>query len=215
MILLIGGEKGGTGKTTIATNLAAMRAKVKKDTILIDTDKQSTASYWCFKREESGMYPRITSVQKFGKTVRTEVLALKEKYDDVIIDAGGRDSEELRGAMLVADIALIPLRPSQFDLWTLSRINDLVAEVKDINEKLRAFVCLNQLSANPVVKEANEAKEFFTDFQNISLAQSTICERISFRKAAILGASVLELEQKDNKAIDEMNQLYKEMFNGY
>ena len=52
MIVLIGGEKGGPGKTTIATNLAAMRTADKGDVLLIDTDKQPTSSYWCSLRED-------------------------------------------------------------------------------------------------------------------------------------------------------------------
>jgi len=116
MIILIGGEKGGPGKTTIAINIAAMRTKEEGDLLLIDTDKQPTASYWCSIREDNNIKPRVASVQKFEKSVRTEAIALKEKYKDIIIDAGGRDSPELRGALLIADIAIFPLRPSQFDL---------------------------------------------------------------------------------------------------
>src|SRR5262245_15969851 len=97
MIILIGGEKVGLGKTTIATNLAAMRTKKSEDLLLIDTDKQPTASYWCSLREDHQVQPRVASVQKFDKSVRTETLALKAKYGDIIIDAGGRDSPELRG----------------------------------------------------------------------------------------------------------------------
>jgi chromosome partitioning protein len=123
MIILLGGEKGGTGKTTIATNLAGMR---NNNLLLIDTDKQSTASYWCSLRDEGGVYPRVASVQKFDKSVRSECQHLKTKYDDIILDAGGRDSSELRNGLLVADKAIFPLQPSCFDLWTLDRLNTLV-----------------------------------------------------------------------------------------
>jgi chromosome partitioning protein len=142
MIILIGGEKGGPGKTTIATNLAAMRTKALFDVLLIDTDKQPTASYWCSLREDNRIEPRVASIQKFDKAVKTETLALKTKYQDIIIDAGGRDSPELRSALLVADKAIFPLRPSQFDLWTLGRLNTLVETASDLNENLKAYVVL-------------------------------------------------------------------------
>lgn len=212
MIILVGGEKGGPGKTTIATNLAAIRCKVNDDLLLIDTDKQPTASYWCSVREDNNVSPRISSIQKFDKAVKTEALALKEKYEDIIIDAGGRDSSELRGALLVADKAIFPLRPSQFDLWTLGRLNTLVDTASEINENLKAYIVINQASTNPNVKEVAESKELFEEFENLILLKSIISERISFRRAAIHGMGVTEYKPEDQKAVEEMTSLYKEVF---
>jgi chromosome partitioning protein len=212
MILLIGGEKGGPGKTTLATNLAAMRTKATGDLLLIDTDKQLTASFWCSTREDNNILPRIASVQKFDKSVRTEALSLNRKYQDIIIDAGGRDSPELRGSLLVADKAIFPLRPSQFDLWTLGRINTLVDTALDINEKLQAYVVLNQASTNPSVKETEEAKGFIYEFPNLKLLNIVISERIVFRRAAIAGMSVVEYKPEDSKATEEIQNFYEEIF---
>ncbi len=76
MIILIGGEKGGTGKTTLATSLAANRALAGRDVLLIDTDTQGSASYWAQSRGESEARPRrVACVQKFGKGLQAEVLA--------------------------------------------------------------------------------------------------------------------------------------------
>ena len=93
MIVLIGGEKGGTGKTTIATNLAAKRALAGRDVLLIDTDPQGSANYWAQSRDESEPKPRrVACVQKFGKGLQAEVQDLAKRYEDILIDAGGRDS---------------------------------------------------------------------------------------------------------------------------
>ena len=81
MIVLFGGEKGGSGKTTIATNIAAIRTTVSSDVLLIDTDRQSTASFWCGVREDKGITPRVASVQKYDKAVRTEVKERIKKED--------------------------------------------------------------------------------------------------------------------------------------
>ncbi len=94
-IILVGGEKGGTGKTTIATNLAVMRAAAGRDVVLIDTDPQGSASGWCYTRDEAGLAPRIASVQKFGKGLARELEDLSMRYQDIIVDAGGRDSVKL------------------------------------------------------------------------------------------------------------------------
>jgi chromosome partitioning protein len=212
MIVLIGGEKGGPGKTTIATNLAAIRTAELEDVLLIDTDRQPTSSYWCSLREDKGVAPRVSSIQKYDKAVRTEILELKRKYTDIIIDAGGRDSPELRGALLVCDKAIFPLRPSQFDLWTLGRLNSLVDTASEINENLKAYVVVNQASPNPAVKEAAEMKEFLDEFENIKLLNTVICERISFRRSALHGMAVTEYKPEDPKAIEEINNLYMEIF---
>jgi chromosome partitioning protein len=213
MIVLIGGEKGGPGKTTLATNLAAMRTQITNDLLLIDTDKQLTASFWCSTREDNNISPRISSIQKFDKAVRTETLYLHKKFQDIIIDAGGRDSPELRGSLLVADKAIFPLRPSQFDLWTLGRLNTLVDTALDINNKLQAYIILNQVSTNPNVKEAEEAKSFIHEFPNLKLLNMIISERIIFRRAAIQGMSVVEYKPEDLKASEEILKFYKEVFN--
>lgn len=213
MIVLIGGEKGGPGKTTIAVNLAAIRTKQTGDLLLIDTDRQPTASYWCSLREDNQILPRVSSIQKFEKSVRTETLVLKEKYNDIIIDAGGRDSPELRGALLVANKAIFPLRPSQFDLWTLGRLNTLVETAMEVNENLKAYVVINQASANPAVKETQEAMELVKEFSHLKLIKTFLCERIAFRRSAIQGMAVTEFKPEDNRAIEEMSSLYEEVFN--
>lgn len=212
MIILIGGEKGGPGKTTIATNIAAMRTNEMEDVLLVDTDRQPTSSYWCSMREDKGVKPRVASIQKYDKAVRTEITELKKKFSDIIIDAGGRDSPELRGALLVCDKAIFPLRPSQFDLWTLGRLNTLVEVALEINENLKAYVVINQSSPNPAVREAEEMKEFLSEFENIKLMKSVICERIVFRRAALNGMAITEYKPEDIKANEEINALYREIF---
>jgi len=211
MIVLFGGEKGGVGKTTLAINIATLRTSVNNDLLLIDTDKQATSSYWCSVREEKNICPRIASVQKYEKSLRNEVVELSKKFSDIIIDAGGRDSVELRCSLLVANKAIFPLRPSQFDLWTLSRLSSLVESAQEVNDSLRAFVVVNQASSNPAVKEAEEMKKFVDDFKNIGLLQTIICERIAFRRAALNGMSVVEYKE-DQKSAAEIKNLYAEIY---
>lgn len=212
MILLIGGEKGGPGKSTIATNLAAIRVSENKDVLLIDTDKQPTASYWCAVREDNNFVTRVPSIQKFDKAIKNEIKELEKKYDDIIIDAGGRDSIELRSSLLVADTVVFPLRPSQFDLWTLERLSNLVEHAQEINNKLIPYILLNQNPTNRGGKEIEEAKSFVAEFNNLKLLKTIICERIVFRRAAIEGLSVIEYKPNDIKASKEIKNLYREIY---
>ena len=211
MVLLIGGEKGGTGKTTIATNLAALRALAGHDVLLVDADSQGSASDWARSRNEDGIKPRVACIQKFGKGLQEEVQDLDGRYQDVIIDAGGRDSVELRAAMVVAHKACVPIQASQFDVWTLGRMNDLVVTGQGFNPSMRAWVLINRGSTNPSVTEIAQAGEALGDFEYLALATSVIRDRIAYRKATRDGISVAEMKS-DPKAINEMNALYTEVF---
>jgi chromosome partitioning protein len=212
MIVLIGGEKGGTGKTTISTNLAAMRALAGRDVLLIDTDPQGSANYWVQSRDEENITPRVACVQKFGKGLPKEVQDLAKRYQDIIIDAGGRDSVELRSALVIAEQVYIPIQPSQFDIWTLNQMDELVETAKAFNPGLLAKVIISRSSTNPSVHESEDTGKLLTDFLNLDLAGVTIRDRIAYRKAAKDGLAVTELKPKDPKAVEEMESLYKEVF---
>jgi chromosome partitioning protein len=216
MIILIGGEKGGTGKTTLATNLAAKRALAGRDVLLIDTDQQGSANYWAQSRDESEAKPRrVACVQKFGKGLQAEVQDLSKRYQDIVIDAGGRDSVELRAGLVVADKAYIPIQPSQFDIWTLDRMDELVGSAQGFNPKLRAWVVISRSSTNPSVTDAKDATEILADFAHLELSKVVVRDRIAYRKAAREGLCVDELKPKDRdkKASEEVEALYKEAFN--
>lgn len=213
MIVLVGGEKGGTGKTTIATNLAQMRAQNGHDVLLVDTDKQESASSWAGLREEEGIKPAITTVQKVGKSITRDLLDLAKRFDDLIIDAGGRDSYELRAALVAADKIFIPVQASQFDVWTLGNMAELVEHAQALNPKLQAFVVLNRASPNPAVSETKEAESLLFDFPGLIFSGVIVRDRIAFRKASSAGQGVMELTPSDQKATVEINQLYEVVFN--
>lgn len=213
MIILIGGEKGGTGKTTLATNLAAMRALAGHDVLLIDSDPQGSANYWAQNRDELSIQPRVACVQKFGKGLAMEVKDLALRYQDIILDAGGRDSVELRSALIVVDKVYLPIQPSQFDVWTLNSMNALVETAKGFNPTLQAKVIISRASTNPSVQESEETRKLLADFPNLEPLELIIRDRIAYRKAAKEGLAVTELKPKEAKASEEMTALYNEIFN--
>lgn len=213
MIVLIGGEKGGTGKTTLVTNIAAIAVNEGKDFIVIDTDKQSSASSWCALRDENQSAKRVSNIQKFGEKLGQEIRALKEKYEDILIDAGGQNSIELRSALTVADKIFIPVQAGQFDIWTLDVMNNLVAQARIFNPNLSAYVVINRGPTNHTSTEIPEVVSVLDDFENLQLARAVIHERIAFRKAVKDGLGVTELEKKDVKACQEIEELYREIYN--
>ncbi len=134
MIVIAGGIKGGSGKTTVATNLAIIRAAQGRDVLLIDADDQETSTDFTALRNE--VLPEgagYTGIKLSGAAVRTDTLKLSKKYDDIIIDTGGRDTTSQRAALSIADVILVPFVPRSFDVWTLEKVSKLVAEMRSAN----------------------------------------------------------------------------------
>ena len=212
MIVLVGGQKGGVGKTTLAVNLAAMRSRAGRDVLLVDADRQGSANLWAGIRHEDPRNAPVPCVQKVGKGLAADIRDLATRYEDVVIDAGGQDSVELRAAMAIAEFALFPIQPSIFDAATLETLAELVAQAQALNTKLVAAVVINLASTHPRVKEADEAKELVVEYGDLHLLEIVIRERIIFRKSARDGLCVLEFGDRDRSAEVEMNALYREVF---
>ena len=98
MIILVGGEKGGSGKSCLAQNLAVYLQASNRDILLLDADPQGTTTDWIKERDENSAVKNIPSVQASGN-IRQILMDLSKRYQDIIIDAGGQDSEALRSAM--------------------------------------------------------------------------------------------------------------------
>jgi chromosome partitioning protein len=114
--------------------------------------------------------------------------------------------------LVVVEKVFIPIQPSQFDIWTLNQMDELVDTAKAFNPDIQANVIISRSSTNPSVHESEETGKLLDDFSNLGLANVTIRDRIAYRKAAKDGLAVIELKPKDQKAISEMNDLYKEVF---
>ncbi|SMO94376.1 AAA family ATPase [Fodinibius sediminis] len=217
MIVLVGGKKGGTGKSTISTNLAALRVEKAghKNLLLIDTDSQGSTADWAYYRKESGK-DGIECIQLFEKRIVTEIDSKAKRYEDIIIDAGGRDSKELRYSMTVADVMLVPVGASQYDLNTIVDIDELLEQIRTINPDLTCYVVINNFPNHAKLTEGAEGIEFLKQFDNVIPIEFIIHHRISFNRTAKEGLGVNELTNNgtiaDPKALDEITKLYEVIY---
>ena len=197
-IILIGGEKGGSGKSTTATNLAVFLKLEGHDVMLLDADKQATSTKWVGRRNDAG-YPEIHSAQKLGDIYKTAI-DLGGRYGFVIIDAGGRDSRELRTGMVAADVLYIPIKASQADLETLPVVDELVSLSRGMNPGLLTRTLLCMAPTNERIKEVEDAQALLVDFPDLPLSNCIIRERKIYRDALLLGKGVVEMKNSDAKA---------------
>lgn len=208
MIITTGGIKGGTGKSTIATNLAVMLSKQNSDVLLIDTDApQFTASdFTQYRHETLDGEVGYTAVKLTGQSIMTEGKKLASKYDHVVIDSGARDSVGQRAAMVITDIYLVPFKPRSFDMWTFDNVLNLIGEAQVVNVSMRAFGFIN--CADPVGRDNDEAAEILKDDERITFINTHVGNRKAFSNASAAGLAVVEAKPQDKKAIAEITRLY-------
>lgn len=216
MLLVVGGIKGGCGKTTLATNLAVCRASRGKKVLLIDADEQHTAFDWQSQRMSinSGKLSdfAVNLTSDFGATLHERMNEYLECYDDVIIDTGGRDTTSQRSAMVKCDAFLTPFRPKSFDIWTLTSLRRMNAELKTINPSFRVMAVLNQCS--PRSSDTKIARKFIEE-NSIECLKTELGYRKSFSEAASLGLGVIELKGCDKKSKEEVESLHDDIYVTY
>lgn len=214
MILTVGNTKGGVGKTTLAVQLAISRALAGRDVWLIDADRQGTASMAIAARSDAGRTPGVACAQYVdGPALRAQVQQQRGKWDDIIIDAGGRDSTALRAALILSDVLLVPFAPRSFDVWALDDIAHLVDEARSVRDGLRAFAVLNLADAGEASSDNAEAAAAVADVSQFAYLPTPIRRRKAFSNAAAAGLAVAEMAPRDAKACAEIEALYSHLFN--
>ena len=221
LILAVVNEKGGVGKTNTAVQLAVAAAMTGKAVLMVDTDPQGSMIAWASTRQAAGHIPEITSVVKQGE-FQNDILALARFMGPdavIVIDSGGRDSLEMRHALAVADFSLIPVEPSQYDIWSLGRVAKMVREVNNqisvSNGRVNAYCFINNAPTNNTheVEDCREVlKDLENDFPDLGLI---LYNRIAHRKSARVGLGAMELAPRDGfdpKAAVEVATLYQVAF---
>jgi chromosome partitioning protein len=212
MILMVGGEKGGVGKTTLATHLAVARKAQGRTVVLVDADSQGTSSTWSDARKEHPEVPQVPCVSLRGGKVHVELKELARHYDDVVVDTGGADSQEFRSAMLAAHTLLMPLRPGSFDFWTLLKMQEVVSLAEGFNDSLKAVVVLSQVPPTAADRARREATEVLAEMPRFRLLNTMTVFRAAFNHSAGEGLTVEEMPRRDPKACSEIAFLHDELY---
>lgn len=211
MLILIGGEKGGSGKSCIAQNFATILRRIEKEVLLVDCDPQKTTSSWIQERNENKNLLYIECIQLYGNILKS-LEQLKEKYKIIIVDCGGQDSKALRSALVSCSHALFPIRPKRRDLKTLPHLEELLSEAKITNNNIRYATVINQAPNLPSQMQRILDAKVICHNWNIPCLDSILFYRNIYDDSEESGSSVYE-ENTDLKAKEELCKVVNEFLN--
>ncbi len=189
--------KGGTGKSTIVFNLALWQQEQGDNVQVCDLDPQRTVSDVAMIRQEDGIEPTLDVVN--------ELPARRKAGVEYLIDVGASDMDAMRKAIRWADRVVIPVTPSQADIWATQRFLEIMREERKAKmPEILAF--LNRADPHPRSRENAEAMEALDMLPGIIPVEPKLVQRLAFRRSFSEGLSVSELEPR-SKAAEELDRL--------
>lgn len=203
-VISILNQKGGSGKTTIAINLARAYQLQGHSVLLVDSDKQGSSRDWQ-SAEPNNPIPLLVLDQV---SIDKDLKKVTGKYDYIIIDGSPQATEIAVATIRASDFILIPMQPSPFDIWASSNLIELVKQGKTANPKLKAGIVLTRLVKN--TKIGNEVSQIIHDFE-LPVLNSTIGQRTCYPYSASLGQTIFDTERPSSEPVSEINSLANEI----
>jgi len=203
-------QKGGAGKTTLATHLAGELAMAGSQVTLLDADPQGSSLDWAQRRLQNGQ-GRLYGVFGLARdSLHQEAPQIALEADYVVIDGPPRVAALARSALLAADLVLIPVQPSAYDVWASHEMVTLIAEARVFKPRLRAAFVINRRVVGTVI--GREARAALAD-QPFAALHTEVSQRIVFADSVAAGRLACEAAPKSAAAreIAALAQAVQEM----
>jgi chromosome partitioning protein len=208
-IIAVVNQKGGTGKTTVATNLATLFASQGAEVLLVDADPQGSALDW--QHDRPAHLPPVSVVGLPAPNLHREIPRLQTKYGVVLIDGGGRITATARATVAVADFLLVPTLASKPDALSTQRFfTEVVEEVATMRGRISGAILLSMLKTGTTFNTSGQAlmKEL-----GYPVLDTALYHRITYQEAIAQGMSVVEYDPR-SKAAEEVQTLFRELQEG-
>lgn len=210
-VITIANQKGGTGKSTIAANLACVLANDKYKVLAVDSDIQSSLSDFHAIRTNKEITPIFSTIKIVTPVIHKEIPKFENAFNIVIIDTGGRASALFTSALSAADIVIIPITPSPYDIWASEETFKLCETVKTYKTNLEVYLLINMvIERTRVIKDLNSVLEEIVENYKFKIFNTQLHNLMIYKYAIDEGLSAYE-KDKNNKAGNEFLQLYKEI----
>ena len=207
MIFALLNQKGGVGKTTLATHIAGELAMRGQQVILLDADPQGSSLDWTQRRSQQGLPRLFSAVGLARETLHQEAPELARRADHVVIDGPPRIAALARSALLAAERVLIPVQPSPYDLWASAEMVALIREAQVFRPLLRAAFVINRRVSTTVI--GREARQALAD-QPLPALRAEVHQRIVFADSVAAGRLARETAP-DSAAAREITALVDEL----
>lgn len=189
VIIAVLNQKGGVGKTTLATHLATELAYRGERVLMVDADPQGSALDWSQMRVQRRM-PRLAGVIGLAReTLHHEVPVIARNVDHVVIDGPPRVTALARSAILASDLVLVPVLPSPYDVWASADVVALIAEARLFKPALRAAFVVNRRVVGTVI--GREARTALASLA-LSVIDAEVAQRVIFAESVAAGQVVRE-----------------------
>lgn len=205
MVIVFTNTKGGVGKSTLAVHLAVYLHAAGGRVVLLDADKQRSASEWIAEAE-----PEVTTrVATTPEAIVDAVSELAQQFEYVIADAPGRIEEESRMLMILADLAVFPVTPSILDLRSVAQAVEMLRVARKVNGgKPDALLVLNRVRKRDTI--SRELKDAAPSL-GLSVCNSTVRDLQAFRNAAQQGTVVFRMDSSAKAAASDIEQVFEEV----
>lgn len=203
-VIALVGNKGGAGKTTLCVNLASALAE-RGETLVLDADPQRSSLQWRVIAESDDAVPVLDAVEDLPSTVRK---ALADDRYLVIDCPPSVHAPQTRQALLLSDVAIIPVQPSPLDIWATVHIEREIESARERNPALRAWLVINQLEPRTRLSRLVRTG---LDELGLPAAETAIRRRTVYRSSVLEGRSVLDLGSRGAEASAEIRQLIQEV----
>ena len=197
MLTVIGNLKGGTGKSTVTFNLALHVAAQGRDVHVYDLDPQGTLSDAIEVRTEENYSPVLHLVPADELSAPTQGLAFA--------DVGVSDMDALRNALILADRVLIPVAPSQADVWSTQRFLRIIQQARQ-GHPVEVLAFINRADTHPAIRETGEAEKALDMLKGLQRLPVRLYQRTGYRRSFSERLAVFEQEAK-GKAAQEIAAL--------